>query len=75
MRVAVLGGGHGCYAAAAELTERGHDVWFWRRDTEAFQPLLEAKRITLDASCNRSLPVRRAFRGSGTPSRRCLLRS
>jgi len=53
MRVAVLGGGHGCYAAAAELTERGHDVWFWRRDAEAFQPLLEAKRITLTDSRGR----------------------
>ena len=53
MRIAVLGGGHGCYAAAAEMTERGHDVWFWRRDAEAFQPLLETKRIAVTDSRGR----------------------
>ena len=47
MRVAAPGGGHGFYAAVAEMTERGHDVWFWRRYAEAFKPMLEAKRITL----------------------------
>ena len=36
MKIAVLGGGHGCYAAAAELSETGHEVWFWRRDAGAF---------------------------------------
>ena len=41
MRVAVLGGGHGCYAAAAELSERGHEVWFWRRGAEAFAAVLD----------------------------------
>ena len=45
MRVAVLGGGHGCYAAAVEMAERGHEVWFWRRDSAALQALLEAPRI------------------------------
>ncbi|CAN5155313.1 NAD/NADP-dependent octopine/nopaline dehydrogenase family protein [soil metagenome] len=40
MKVAVLGGGHGCYAAAAELSEAGHDVWFWRRDAAGLAPLL-----------------------------------
>jgi opine dehydrogenase len=51
MRVAVLGGGHGCHAAAAELTERGHDVCFWRRDTAALRPLLENGRITITDHC------------------------
>lgn len=36
MKIAVLGGGHGSYAAAAELSEATHEVWFWRRDAEAF---------------------------------------
>lgn len=45
MRVAVLGGGHGSYAAAVEMTERGHDVWFWRRDQESFGPVLATGRI------------------------------
>lgn len=47
MKVAVLGGGHGCYAAAAELSEQGHEVWFWRRDAEAFAPVLEGGTITV----------------------------
>ena len=32
MRIAVLGGGHGCHAAAADLAEAGHEVRLWRRD-------------------------------------------
>lgn len=45
MDVAVLGGGHGSYAAAAELSENGHQVRFWRRDAEAFGPILGKKSI------------------------------
>jgi opine dehydrogenase len=45
MRVAVLGGGHGCYAAAAELSENGHEVWFWRRDLEEFAPVIKERTI------------------------------
>jgi opine dehydrogenase len=45
VRLAVLGGGHGCYAAAAEMSEAGHDTWFWRRDPEAFEPVLRDKTI------------------------------
>jgi opine dehydrogenase len=41
MRVAVLGGGHGCYAAAAELSATGHEVWFWRRDAGALDAVRE----------------------------------
>lgn len=36
MKICVLGGGHGCYAAAVELSEAGHKVKFWRRDSAAF---------------------------------------
>jgi opine dehydrogenase len=35
MKIAVLGGGHGAYAAAADLSEQGHEVTLWRRDTAA----------------------------------------
>ena len=35
MRIAVIGGGNGAYAAAADLTERGHEVRLWRRDAQA----------------------------------------
>ncbi len=47
MKVAVIGGGNGCYAAAAELTEAGHEVWLWRRDAAAFGPLLEDRTLTV----------------------------
>ena len=45
MEVAVLGGGHGGYAAAAELSENGHRVRFWRRNAEDLGPVLEHKTI------------------------------
>lgn len=47
MDIAVVGGGHGCYAAAADLAEQGHQVRFWRRDAGAFAPVLERQAITL----------------------------
>lgn len=47
MKVAVLGGGHGCYAAAADLSEQGHEVRFWRRDVEALKPVLETGCVTI----------------------------
>lgn len=47
MDVAVLGGGHGCYAAATELSENGHAVRFWRRDSKAFGELLGRRSFTL----------------------------
>ena len=47
MEIAVLGGGHGCYAAAADLSDKGHDVRFWRRDAEAFAPVLDSATIEL----------------------------
>jgi opine dehydrogenase len=45
MKIAVLGGGNGSYAAAADLSERGHEVRFWRRDTDALRPVLESRSI------------------------------
>jgi opine dehydrogenase len=47
MKLAVLGGGHGCYAAAADLAEQGHEVRMWRRDAAAFAPVLASQSITL----------------------------
>ena len=58
MELAVLGGGHGCYAAAASLTEQGHQVRFWRRDREAFEPVLKTKSITiLDSKGQRDVEI------------------
>ncbi len=47
MKVAVLGGGNGSYAAAADLSAAGHEVRFWRRDARAFRPVLEAGIIRM----------------------------
>jgi opine dehydrogenase len=47
MEIAVLGGGHGCYAAAADLAEAGHTVRFWRRDAGAFAPVLKSGTVTV----------------------------
>ena len=47
MDIAVLGGGHGCYAAVAELSERGHVVRWWRRDAAAHQAVSKAGGIGL----------------------------
>ncbi len=35
MRIAVLGGGNGAFAAAGDLTLAGHEVRLWRRDPDA----------------------------------------
>ncbi|MGE4165695.1 MAG: NAD/NADP octopine/nopaline dehydrogenase family protein [Xanthobacteraceae bacterium] len=47
MKIAVLGGGNGSYAAAADLSEAGHEVRFWRRDGAALKPVLDTKTIRL----------------------------
>jgi len=61
MKVAVLGGGHGCYAAAADLSEQGHEVSLWRRDSAALQPVADRGAITLtDTSGTRDIPLTHA---------------
>lgn len=58
MRIAVLGGGHGCYAAAADLAEQGHEVRLWRRDAAAFAPVLQSRSIRLkDSNGTRSVRI------------------
>lgn len=47
MEIAVLGGGNGCYAAAVDLSEKGHRVRFWRRDAAALQPVVDTGAIRL----------------------------
>ena len=42
MKITVLGGGHGCFAAAAEFAEQGHDVCWWRRNERAHQAVSQA---------------------------------
>jgi opine dehydrogenase len=58
MNIAILGGGNGCYAAAADLAQAGHSVRLWRRDAAALKPLIEAGSIELkDADGARSVPI------------------
>jgi opine dehydrogenase len=47
MKIAVLGGGNGSYAAAADLSAAGHEVRFWRRNAEALRPVLETGAIRM----------------------------
>jgi len=58
MRIAVLGGGHGCYAAAADLSEQGHEVRLWRRDAAALAPVAGTRSIVLrDFRGTRAVPL------------------
>ena len=47
MKIAVLGGGNGSYAAVADFTEAGHEVRWWRRDRADFAEIAEAGEITV----------------------------
>lgn len=58
MRIAVLGGGNGSHAAAADLSEQGHEVRLWRRDAAKLAPLLQSPRLTLrDAAGRRAVGI------------------
>ncbi|MEO5883239.1 MAG: NAD/NADP octopine/nopaline dehydrogenase family protein [Caldimonas sp.] len=58
MKVAVLGGGNGCHAAAADLAEAGHEVRLWRRDAAALAPVIGAGSIALvDERGRREVPI------------------
>ena len=58
MKIAVLGGGHGAYAAAADLTLSGHEVRLWRRDGAALAPVLAQGGIHLkDAEGERDVAI------------------
>ena len=57
----MLGGGHGSYAAAADLAEQGHEVHLWRRDQAAFEPVRTTGAITLtDDRGTRAVPLANA---------------
>lgn len=57
MNIAVLGGGNGAYAAAADLTEKGHEVRLWRRDAAALRA--SATIVLKDAEGERPLRIAR----------------
>lgn len=47
MNITILGGGHGCYAAAVEMAERGHATRLWRRDQAALDELQAIGALTV----------------------------
>jgi opine dehydrogenase len=58
MHIAILGGGHGSYAAAADLAEAGHEIRLWRRDARALAAVEAAGSIRLkDAEGARDVPI------------------
>ena len=70
MKIAILGGGHGCYAAAADLSEAGHQVRLWRRDAAALQAVVDAGSIMLkDAAGSRDVPIALATASIGAALR------
>ena len=58
MDIAILGGGNGCYAAAADLAEAGHSIRLWRRDATALKAVMDAGSIVLkDADGQREIAI------------------
>lgn len=55
MKIAVLGGGNGAYAAAADLSGEGHEVRLWRRNAAAFGELRAIRLI--DVQGTRDVPI------------------
>ena len=53
MKIAVLGGGNGACAAAADLSEKGHEVRWWRRNATS----LASRLVIEDADGERSVEV------------------
>lgn len=55
MKITVIGGGNGCFAAAADFAEAGHDTCWWRRNGSPSG----AQAITLtDHAGTRRVPIR-----------------
>lgn len=47
MKIAIIGGGNGGYAAAADLTNNGHEIYFWQRSKISTDKLIKNKNIIL----------------------------
>ena len=58
MDITVIGGGHGCHASAAEFTEKGHRVRWWRRDGAQHESVRAAGGLSIkDYRGTRRVPV------------------
>ncbi len=47
MKVAVLGGGNGSFAAVVDAVEAGHDVRWWRRDINSFGKIADTRTVSV----------------------------
>lgn len=47
MKIAVLGGGNGSFAAVVDAVELGHEVRWWRRDLASFGKVAETRKISV----------------------------
>lgn len=47
MKIVVIGGGNGSYAAVADFVEAGHDVRWWRRNASDFAEIVQAGGIVV----------------------------
>jgi opine dehydrogenase len=61
MKIAVLGGGNGAHAAAADLSERDHEVRLWRRSSAALRDTITLK----DAEGERAIRISAACKDVG----------
>lgn len=50
MKIVVIGGGNGSFAAVADFIEAGHDVRWWRRDRAQFADLIAEGSISVTDS-------------------------
>ncbi len=64
LKIAVLGGGNGSFAAAADFTLQGHDVRLWRRDAE---PGGSASRCRITHHSSRMSMADTMFRSRWSP--------
>jgi opine dehydrogenase len=66
MKIAVIGGGNGAYAAAADLSAKGHEVAMWRRNTKALQSSLTLKDAEGErkVSISIALKIEEALKGA-----------
>ncbi len=47
MKIVVIGGGHGSFAATADLLEKGHEVRWWRRDADSHAAVADTGGLTV----------------------------
>jgi opine dehydrogenase len=50
LKIAVLGGGNGAFAMAADLSLQGHEVRLWNRSLPTVEPLIKTRKIKVSGS-------------------------